>query len=124
MTYFWSVLLSSGLNVMADRDAAPPYLCDQDVCHSVDGVVLVAVGDEALSPPLFEARQELCVKVQEVLQSGEQAVQSARVHLEVLFQLSDVHVQHYLQCSNVVHLCLHQLCRTVQRNISETRKDK
>lgn len=90
----------------------PPYLCDQDVCHSVDGVVLVAVGDEAFSSPLFEVRQELCVKVQEVLQSGEQTVQSARVHLEVLLQLSDVHVQHYLQCSHVVYLRLHQLCRS------------
>lgn len=52
------------------------------------------------------------MKVQEVFQSGEQTVQSARVHLEVLLQLSGVHMQHYLQCSHVMHLRLHEFCRT------------
>lgn len=88
------------------------YLCDQDVGHSVNHVVLVARRHEVFPPPLLEARQETCVKVEEVFQAWEQTVQSAGVHLEVLPQLSDVHAQHYLQCSDMVHLRLHQLCGT------------
>lgn len=88
------------------------YLCDQDVGHSVNHVVLVAGRLQVFSSSLLEARQEMCMKVKEVFQAWEQTVQSAGVHLEVVPQLSDVHAQHYLQCSDMVHLRLHQLCET------------
>lgn len=52
----------------------------------------------------------MCVELKEVFQAGEQTIQSARVHLEVLLQLPDVHMQHDFQCSHVMHLGLHQLC--------------
>lgn len=94
--------------------ASPPYLCDQDVCQFVDGVVPVAGRDEAFSPPLFETRQEVCVKVEEVFQAGKQTVQPSCVHLEVLLQLPDVDVQHDLQSPHMMHLCLHQLYRTTR----------
>lgn len=86
------------------------YLRDQNVRHSVDGVVSVAGGDETFPLPLFETRQEMRVELEEVFQAGEQTVQPSRVHLEVLPQLPDVHMQHYLQRSHMVHLRLHQLC--------------
>lgn len=56
----------------------------------------------------------MCVKVKEVFQTGEKTVKPARVHLEVLLQLSDVHSQHYLQRSHMVHLRLHQFCNNIQ----------
>lgn len=88
----------------------PHYLCDQNVCQSVDSVVPVIGRGNVFSLSLFETRQEMCVKLEEIFQAGEQTVQPARIHLEVLLQLPDVHTQHYLQCSHMVHLRLHQLC--------------
>lgn len=86
------------------------HLCDQDVRHSFDGVVPVTGRHQALSLALFEAGQEVCVQLQQVFQAGEQAVQSARVHLQVLLQLPDVDAQHDLQRPHMMHLSLHQLC--------------
>lgn len=54
---------------------APPYLCDQYVCHSVDSVVPVGGRNKVLSPAFSETREEMCVKLQEVFQAGEQTVQ-------------------------------------------------
>lgn len=50
------------------------------------------------------------VELKEAFQAREETLQPFRVHLKVLLQLPGVHVQHYLQRSHVVHLCLHQLC--------------
>lgn len=59
------------------------------------------------------------VELQKTFQTREQTFQLAWFHLKVLLQLSDVDVQHDLQCSHVVHLCLHQLCRKRQnQNLS------
>lgn len=52
-----------------------PYLCNQNICHSVDSVVSVAGRDKTFSLPFFETGQEMCVKLKEVFQTGEQTLQ-------------------------------------------------
>lgn len=93
----------------ARPSTAQPYLLGEDICQPVDGVVPVAGRARPLPPALFEAGQKMTVKLQQVFQAREQTFQPSRVHLQVLLQLSGVDVQHDLQRSDVVHLCLHQL---------------
>lgn len=63
-----------GCALFLDR-ASHPYLCDQYICHSVDGVVPLNGRDEAFSPAFFKTGQEICVELQKVFKTREQAVQ-------------------------------------------------
>lgn len=61
------------------------------------------------------------MELQEAFQARKDALQFLRVQLQVVPQLPDVHAQHDLQSSYVVHLRLHQLCAATHtvRTVSE-----
>lgn len=72
------------------------YLCDQNICYSVNSIISVTGWNKTFSLAFFEARQKMCVKLKEVFQVREQTFQPSRVHLKVFLQLSDVYMQQYL----------------------------